>query len=189
LKSISNRNLKLLRKLNRKKYRRKEQLFLAEVARTVEQIIDNKIISVEELFFDENQHFCEQPLWEPVAKAVESSLVPERDFATVSDTANPQGVIALCHIPPEINLTELANRSGVIIAADAIQDPGNMGTIIRTACWFGATGFLSGKGTVDLFHPKVVRATAGATGVVSYANVNLQKSLPVFEQQDWKIIL
>jgi TrmH family RNA methyltransferase len=186
---ISNRKLTLLRKLNLKKYRKKERLFVAEGARAVQQIIKNGRINVHELFFDEGQHFWRQKTWESLARSIGFSVIAVKKFSDISDTENPQGVIALCQMPKEVAVENLADKDGIMIAADALQDPGNLGTIIRTACWFGAQGFLSGKGTVDLFHPKVVRATAGAAGVIPYANCSLQESLSLFEKQGWQIIL
>lgn len=186
---ISNSKLTLLRKLRRKKYRKSERLFLAEGARAVEQIIKNRRLAVKELFFDESQPYWEQRLWKTLAGTIDSFLVAEKDFTAVSDTENPQGVMAMCRMPEAADPSELVHQSGLMIAADAVQDPGNLGTIIRTAAWFGVQGILSGKGTVDLFHPKVVRATAGATGAVSYSNVNLQETLSFFERKGWQIIL
>lgn len=189
LPQASNRKLTLLRKLGRKKYRLKEQLFLAEGVRAVKQIIKNGSIEISELFFDENQIYWQENYWKSVAEILSSSIVTNKDFSEISDTDNPQGVIALCRIPDEMNLDDMAKQSGIIIASDAIQDPGNTGTIIRTANWFGVKGLLAGKGTVGLFHPKVVRATAGATGVIPYANVKLQESLSFFEEKGWQSIL
>lgn len=189
LNSISNRTLTLLRKLNQKKYRYQEKLFLAEGGRTVEQIIANGKVEITELLFDESQSYWQEKQWENTTQSIDASIVDAADFAEVSDTENPQGVIALCRMPPEVDLQDLAQKSGIILATDAIQDPGNMGTIIRTASWFGITGLLSGKGSVDLFHPKVVRSTAGATGSIPYANVDLNEELTFFEERDWQIIL
>lgn len=186
---ISNRKLTLLRKLGRKKYRRKEGLFLAEGARAVRQIIENKRIAICELYFDESQHYWQQEPWETLAESIDSSTIEKSDYVEVSDTDNPQGVLLLCGIPKEIVLQDLTNKKGVIVASDRIQDPGNLGTIIRTACWFGVQGFLSGKGTVGLFHPKVVRASAGAAGMLPHVNVELSESLSFFENRGWQIIL
>jgi TrmH family RNA methyltransferase len=186
---ISNRKFTLLRKLNLKKYRQRERLFMVEGARAVQQIIKNERIDVHELFFDESQHYWEQKFWKSFSGAIDSSVIAGKEFSDISDTENPQGVIALCRMPGEAAVENLAGKDGIMIATDALQDPGNLGTIIRTACWFGAQGFLSGNGTVDLFHPKVVRATAGAAGVIPYANGNLRESLSVFEKKGWQIIL
>lgn len=181
LSSVSNRNLTLLRKLNRKKYRQKEQLFLLEGARAVEQILKNNAIQVKALFFDESQQYWLQEPWKEAIEKLDVFTIAADLFAEISDTDTPQGVLAMCYIPDEISIKELASREGVIIALDAVQDPGNLGTIIRTASWFGAAGMVSGKGTVDLFHPKVVRGTAGATGVLPHINGDLSELLPQLE--------
>lgn len=189
LKQVSNNQLTLLRKLNRKKYREQEQLFLLEGARAVEQVVANGAITVEGLFFDNAQSYWQQEAWNKMAEDYPSSVVPWSDFAEISDTDNPQGVLALCGMPAEADINEMANREGLITATDSIQDPGNLGTIIRTAAWFGVKGFLSGKGTVDLFHPKVVRSTAGATGSIAHKNVSLEEALITFEQKGWHVLI
>lgn len=188
-KSISNRSLKLLRKLHRKKYRWKEQLFFVEGERAVMQIKQHGQLEIKELFFDASRQCWQQQPWKAMASGLECSVVSKDDYAEVTDTDTPQGVMALCRMPEEPDPAVMARGAGLIVATDAIQDPGNMGTIIRTASWFGAGGLLSGKGTVDLYHPKVVRSTAGAVGVVPHANVDLEDALPVFEQQGWETIL
>jgi len=189
LKNISNRKLTLLRKLNKKKYRNREKLFLAEGDRAVKQIIENKQCEVEALFFDESQTYWQQDFWQGQSRHIDSSIVARDDFTAVSDTDHPQGVIALCGMPDGAQLKILAQKNGLIVATDAIRDPGNLGTIVRTAVWFGGEAILSGKGTVDLYHPKVVRATAGSTGVIPHANGNLIEMLPVFEEQGWRALL
>ena len=189
MKDISNSRLTLLRKLNRKKYREQEQLFVIEGARAVEQIIHNGEIEVVELFFDQAQRYWEQPEWNEKADRISASEVDEEHFKEISDTDTPQGVLALCKMPPETPVGELARQTGILLATDRIQDPGNLGTMIRTAVWFGAAGILSGKGTVDLFHPKVVRSTAGATGSLLYRNGELQELLPEFESRGWQVLI
>ena len=185
--SASNRQETLLRKLNRKKYRQKEQLFLIEGARAVEQVLANESVEVQTLFFDEDQQYWQQRSWQQVADDIQIRSLSGDLFAEFSDTDTPQGVLALCQIPNEATVSELVSQKGTIVALDAVQDPGNLGTIIRTATWFGACGIISGKGTVDLFHPKVVRATAGATGSLPFMNGKLEEILPAFEQEGWPI--
>lgn len=184
---ISNRKLTRLRKLKLKKYRQRKQLFLAEGARAVEQIIQNRTIKIKSLYFDEQSNLWKQKPWNSITQTINSAFIATKDFADISDTVNPQGVIAVCHIPEEESLTELVDQSGIIIASDSVQDPGNMGAIIRSASWFGAKGLLSGKGSVDLFHPKVVRATAGATGAVAHNHVELQDSLTFLKSVNGKL--
>ncbi|HLR31881.1 MAG TPA: hypothetical protein VK074_05290, partial [Fodinibius sp.] len=83
---ISKKKLTLLRKLGRKKNRQKEQLFLVEGARAVQQLIENKQIAVEGLFFDENQQYWQQPFWSNILDLYSTALVSSKDFATIADT-------------------------------------------------------------------------------------------------------
>lgn len=189
MQSVSNRALTLLRKLNQKKHREQEQLFLVEGPRAIGQIISNGYVKVRELFFDASQEYHEQEIWHQAISDTPASLVESSDFSEISDTDNPQGVLAVCEIPNEIPPNQMAAQSGLLLALDAVQDPGNAGTIIRTASWFGVSGLLSGKGTVDLFHPKVVRSTAGATGSVPFTNVDLHETLTFFEDKGWNVVL
>lgn len=189
LNPVSNAKLTLLRKLNRKKYRQKEQLFVVEGERAVMQIIKNDLVRVTSLYFDVDRKLWDEPDWKTEAGQIKSFKVEQTIFGEIADTDNPQGVLALCRIPPEGTVQSLPKKEGVIVAADGIQDPGNMGTIIRTAVWFGAKGILAGKGSVDLFNPKVVRSTAGATGSLPYMNTDLDIDLQLFEQAGWKVVL
>ncbi|MGD8426684.1 MAG: RNA methyltransferase [Balneolaceae bacterium] len=189
LKSASNRQCTLLRKLNRKKNRWKDRLFLLEGARAVQQLLKSDSITVKALFFDEDQRYWLEGHWSKAIQQADSFILQSDIFAEVSDTETPQGVLALCHMPAEIAVEKLASKRGMVVAFDGIQDPGNLGTIIRTATWFEATGLVSGKGTVDLFHPKVVRGTAGATGLIPFMNGDLEEVLPVFECAGWQVVL
>lgn len=167
------------------KYRKRNQRFLAEGVRCVEQILENGKIEVEELIIQKG--------WNPDQLSAKTNLpfyeLEASDFESVSDTDNPQGIVAVCKIPQESSVEDLSQKSGVILATDAIQDPGNLGTIIRTACWFDVAGILFGTGTVDSFHPKVVRSTAGATGILPYLSGNLSDLLSSFEHENWTTFL
>ncbi|MEL7835228.1 RNA methyltransferase [Fodinibius sp. Rm-B-1B1-1] len=189
LPSASNRQQTLLRKLNRKKYRYKERLFLIEGARAVQQVVANNSVRIKVLFFDESKRYWEQEDWREVISEFDTAMVSQELFREVSDTDTPQGVLALCHMPEEATVDHLASKSGLIVALDGLQDPGNLGTIIRTAGWFNISGIISGKGTVDMFHPKVVRGTAGATGTIPFMNGELPEVFDTMEHKNWQIFL
>lgn len=181
MRKASNNDLKLLRKLNRKKYREKEQLFMAEGERTVEQIIENGLLEVVRVFVNQPER--------EIFAGKDTTLIDKETFAEIADTENTQGVLALCRMPREAGLSDFTGGSGLLIATDAIQDPGNMGTIIRTASWFGAGGLLAGKGSTDVYHPKVVRSTAGATGSLPVAGGDADAMLSELEEAGWQIYL
>tara|TARA_R100001143_G_scaffold63588_2_gene72793 strand:- start:43766 stop:44539 length:774 start_codon:yes stop_codon:yes gene_type:complete len=181
----SNNQIKEWKKLLRGKNRKIEGLFLAEGIRCVEQIIENNNVVVRELLVDNQAdltsfHFT---------KEIPAYKLTSAQFLNLSDTESPQGVIAVCEIPEEGKIDKFAKSSGVIVAIDAIQDPGNLGTIIRTAAWFGVSGIIFGEGCVDPFHPKVVRSTAGATGSVPFLKGNLESIFRDLESSGWHVYL
>ncbi len=183
LQEASINQIKLLRKLSQRKHRDKEQLFFIEGERAVEQVLGNGLIQVDSIFVEEGKANS----YELMAN---SFILPNKLFQEISDTENPQGVLAVCKMPNPISLEELQNiGSGVIVATDAIQDPGNLGTIVRTASWFGSSAILLGKGTVDLFNPKVVRSTVGATGVLPFVTGDLNEMLEQLETVGWQTLL
>jgi len=182
IKPASNNQLKLWKKLQRTKYRKKEGLFLAEGERCVEQIVRNGYVDVEAVVVEKDY----RPGFDYTGPLFE---VTSSDFKDLADTETPQGVLAVCKIPAESVVEQMADEAGLIIALDAVQDPGNVGTIIRTATWFSAAGILFGDGTADPFHPKVVRSTAGATGSLAYMKGNLNDLLGQFEKTGWQSYL
>lgn len=182
MRKASNNEIKLLRKLNRKKYREKEQLFIVEGERAVEQVVENGLVELEMVFVLEGKAVSDQ--LSAVSAWVEADV-----FEEVADTDNPQGILAVCKMPEEIEPERLASEKGIIVATDAIQDPGNMGTILRTAAWFGAKALIAGKGSVDVYHPKVVRSTAGATGSIPILSGDLKAVFSELERSGWEVLL
>jgi TrmH family RNA methyltransferase len=101
-------------------------------------------------------------LLEQVPKDAEVAQIADRLFARVAQTQSPQGIAALVELPPYDLETILARRDVLLLVACGIQDPGNLGTMLRSAQAFGATALLTLKETVSVFNPKVVRSSAGA---------------------------
>jgi len=179
----SRRQISILRNMRRKKYRHEQELFLAEGERTVTQILENDRVETLSVFIDETVSGAMAPLFNQ-----EIYMLPHEIFIEVSDTEHPQGVLALCRTPKPVDSKIWNEPDGCLIALDGLRDPGNMGTVIRTASWFGAAGLVLSHDTVDPFHPKVVRSTAGATGSLPYASGDLTDILGVLSGMGWKIL-
>ncbi len=156
--------LSLARDLQRRKARERHDLFVAEGIRAVEELLASPLHIVGAL--TSNDRSANPRLAEVrdaiAARGVELAEVSERDFSSASDTDTPQGILVIGKIPERaLANTKLTDRARVLVL-DAIQDPGNVGTILRTAAAFDVAATVATAGTVDLWNAKVVRGAMGA---------------------------
>jgi TrmH family RNA methyltransferase len=158
IKSTHNSLLKEIRKLHNSKGRREQQLFLLEGTHLLEEAcaVGHPLATVCCTPQWQEQH---QELWERAAKLADrTELVSARVLESIATTIEPDGVLATAHrtatAPPQL--------STLGIALETIQDPGNLGAIVRTAAAANADGLLLSANSADLDSPKVLRASAGA---------------------------
>lgn len=151
---ISKNKIKYIRSLELKKNRISERIFVAE---------GNKLVA-DMLPFYTCKLLLAKPNWMATQgdiPAEELLVAEEDDIRKASFLKNPQDVLALFHYP-EWNLEEADPRKDLVLLLDGIQDPGNLGTIIRLADWFGIEHIVCSTDTADVFNPKTVQATMGA---------------------------
>ena len=158
--SISKNQLKLITSLSQKKYRQKHQLFIAEGIKVVNELL-NSNFTVHSLFCTED--------FETITPEDKITLISESDLKKISSLKTPNKVLALFEIPEE----KSPKNSGLIVALDAINDPGNLGTIIRLCDWFGVQQLICSKDTVDCYNNKVVQASMGSLTRVTINYVDL----------------
>lgn len=156
--------LTLARDLKRRKAREKRSLFVAEGVRSVEELLSSGLAvegAIVSPLLEETPRGSEL-LARLKDAGVEILEVTEKDFQTAADTESPQGVMAMARVPNQ-NLESLAKAEKIrVLVLDGVQDPGNAGTILRTAAALGAVATLALPGTVDLWNAKVVRSSMGA---------------------------
>ncbi len=183
--NISKQKIKLIHSLDSKKGRRESGLFIAEGPKVVGdllELIPARLIIATAEWLKANKHYIDN------AEIIE---VSEEELKKASLLQHPQKVLALFPIPNytdgnENNLVNLLTKKDddkqkLTIALDGVQDPGNLGTIIRIADWFGISDIICSNDTVDAFSPKVVQATMGSIARVRvhYTDLeNLIKALP-----------
>jgi TrmH family RNA methyltransferase len=156
--------LTLARDLGRRKSREKLSLFVAEGVRSVEELLRSGLSIRGALVAPQ---LATAPRGQSLRAAldqshVEVAEVSEKDFRSAAETESPQGVIAIGEVPTR-SLDTLKITDGCrILVLDGVQDPGNAGTIVRTAAALGVTATIALPGTVDLWNPKVIRSSMGA---------------------------
>lgn len=154
--SSSNAQVKRVIQLNRRaKERRSSGIFVAEGRKMFLEAPREWLerVFVTEIF--ENEH-------KDLLNGIDYEVVEQRIFAQMSDTQTPQGILCLVRMPSYSLAEILAHPCPLLLVLEDLQDPGNLGTIVRTAEGAGVTGILLSRNTVDLFNPKTIRSTMGS---------------------------
>lgn len=158
------RLLTLARDLRRRRARERQGLFVAEGVRTVEELLASPLrvrglLTTSELGDSERGR---RLLEEAARRGVERLQVTEADFRSAAETESPQGVLAVGVAPAATLGTLRLPATARVLVLDAVQDPGNVGTILRTAAALGVAATVALPGTVDVWNAKVVRSAMGA---------------------------
>ena len=157
---ISKNQIKFVRQLEQKKYRKKEGLFVAEGPKVVGDLL--------RAGFKAHTIFATSE-WESQGQTFQE--VSDEELRRVSFLQHPQRVLALFFIPTE----SVPSVSSLSLALDDVQDPGNLGTIIRIADWFGIDTIYCSENTADAWSPKVVQATMASIARVNIIYTDLQE--------------
>ena len=168
---ISKAQVKVIRSLHQKKYREEQKLFIAEGPKIVKELLNSKYC-VKEIYATQEYN----------AEDVECDIqeINEKEFAQISALITPNQVLGVFEIPESIVNINLLQQQ-LVVGLDDIRDPGNLGTIIRIADWFGINHILCSETCVDVYNPKVVQATMGSLSRVNIHYVNLSIVLKQFK--------
>jgi TrmH family RNA methyltransferase len=167
---LSKSQIKLITSLKLKKYRQQYGFFVVEGVKTIKELLQSNLV-LHALYTTETFNI----------DAKDEVLISETDLKRISFLTTPNKALAIFKIPQpkpiEVN--------GLIVALDAVRDPGNLGTIIRICDWFGIKELICSNETVDCFNPKVVQATMGSLTRVNITYVDLihflkNTKLPVY---------
>ncbi len=160
--SLSKNHLKLITSLSQKKYRLKHKLFIVEGVKVVREFLASSYEL--EVLFTTDQHFI---------TTQNCIQISDKELKKISVLKTPNKVLALFRIPKENPIIS----SGLIVALDAINNPGNLGTIIRLCDWFGVEQLICSKETVDCYNAKVIQASMGSLTRVSLSYTDLEDYL------------
>ena len=187
--SKDNEFIKHVKKLKDKKYRDINQEFVIEGIKLIREAIEENADIKQIIICDNclNSDVIPKELMYEIAK-YECVYVTEKIFRTITDVNTPQGLLAI--IGRNSTENEINYNQDIIVALDDIQDPGNLGTILRTVDSIGLNQILVSKGTADCYNPKVVRSTMGAIFRVKIIECdNLERTLQEARNHQYKVIV
>lgn len=182
---LSKSDIKLIKSLEKKKYRKLNQLFTVEGNRLVCEAVQSKI-EIKQIYLTDE--FIAKPhhnsLMDLIAEnATITNIISDKEMSSISDTITPSGILALCQMP---NVSKIdVSKSENWLYLDEIQNPGNLGTLLRSADWFGVNNIALSENCVDAFNNKVLR---GGMGSQFRLNIFEDVSLNIFNESSHTII-
>lgn len=178
---LTKKQLKLFTSLQKKKYRTEHNLFIAEGEKIVLDLLKNGVKA--------NTILCTPKWLEEHIDFSKKQEVIECDntiIKKISSLSTPSEIIGIFQMPDyQTDKDYISGNLSLVL--DDIQDPGNMGTIIRTADWFGIKNIFCSKGTVDVFNPKTIQATMGAIAKVNIIYCELEELIKEYQSNDFPV--
>ena len=188
--SKENEIIKNIKKLKEKKYRDLNNEYIIEGIKIIQEAIQEnakikRIIICDDC--EKNSNISQEMMYE-IAK-YECIYVTNKIFTSLTDVKNPQGIMAIVE-KNNVKEEEIDYNQDIIVALDDLQDPGNLGTILRTVDSIGINQILVSKGTADSYNPKVVRLTMGAIFRVKIIECeDLEKTLKEIKKHKFEILV
>jgi TrmH family RNA methyltransferase len=154
---LSKSQISFVNALHQKKHRKEHGLFIAEGGKSVAEFTQSNYI-IDTIFYtpEAGSTFIN------VSPKVKFQEVTETELKKISTLTTPQDALALIQIPERTNISAGSFKGKFVLVLDGVQDPGNVGTIIRTADWFGISDLICSTNTVEAYNPKVVQASMGS---------------------------
>lgn len=181
---LSNAQIKLIRSLEQKKYRNQHGLYVAEGEKIVAEILQSKTV-FDKIYITKNWIEKNSDLYQQNEQQL--SVVSDAELNKISFLHTPNEALALMPLHyPSINSVNISDN--LVLALDTLQDPGNMGTIMRIADWFGIDAIICSENSVDVYNPKVIQATMGAflrvkvfyTQLEDFLKEQKNKAIPIY---------
>jgi TrmH family RNA methyltransferase len=165
---ISKSQISFIKSLHQKKIRKEHGLFIVEGLKSIQEFINSEYV-VDSVYCTENL----MPKLDNLSRKIKPVGITESELSRISALSTPQAILAIVQIPQQTDLNIKKLDGSFILALDGVQDPGNLGTIIRTADWFGLNTILCSKDTAEVYNPKVVQASMGSLSRVNIIYTDL----------------
>lgn len=180
--SLQNETIKYFTKLNEKAFRKQEQKFIVEGKHLVEEALKTSLV---ETIISSDINYLNQ------VEGIEKYLVNDNIIKKISNTKNPQnvlGIVKMFDTTEKILEEELKKTKSSLVMFDDINDPGNLGTLIRTAAALGYNGIILSNSSVDIYNDKTVRASQGSIFKTKIIYTDLEKIIKTLKKNNYTLI-
>ena len=177
---ISKSQIGFIKSLHQKKNRKEHNLFIVEGLKSILEFINSDYI-IDSVYYTEKL----MPKLSNLSRNIKFHELSFEELSKISTLSTPQAILALIKVPEQQALNAQGLKNCFHIALDGVQDPGNLGTIIRTADWFGLNTIICSNDTAEVYNPKVVQASMGSLARMNIIYTDLGEflnsaKLPVF---------
>ena len=179
---ISKSEIKKIKSLHSKKGRELHNLILIEGKRLINQVI-NSHFNIDKVWMTEDFKNKNLDMKEALHN-INFEIIPENEIKKISSTKNSSGILGIVRIP----INDIKKMNERIIILDGISDPGNLGTILRTANWFGIRNVVLSEGCVDQYNTKVIRSAMGSHFSMNIVKTDILKFIENLKSNNFQII-
>ncbi len=177
--SLSKNDIKFIRSLHLKKFRDQEGLFIVEGVKLLNELLAQDKFEIQDIYCLESVELNE-------LKGATIHLISNKELERISTLKSPNQVLAVVKQNNSNKIDFEADGARIIL--NSINDPGNFGTIIRTADWFGVQQIICSSNSVDLYNPKVIQSTMGAIFRVEIIYTDIIPALALFKEKDFELL-
>lgn len=177
--SLTKNEIKFIKSLQLKKQRDLNKLFIVEGEKVILELLSQSKFKINALYYTADYNT------ENISENINSTLIPSKTLERITGFKKANKALAVVNFNT-INQPD-TKEDNLILLLDDINDPGNLGTIIRTADWFGVTQIISSKNTVDLYNPKVIQSSMGAIFRINYFVKDLMTTIKDLKNDNFQI--
>ena len=177
--SLTKNEIKFIKSLQNKRQREENKLFVVEGEKMVSELISQSKFDIKCIYFTEDYDT------QFIPSSINSLQIASKDLDRISGFKTANKVLAVAYQAENAQIEY--SESNLILMLDDVNDPGNLGTIIRTADWFGITQMIVSEKTVELYNPKVIQSSMGAVYRMNFRKTNLIEEIVTLKQNDFKL--
>ena len=178
--ALTKNEIKFVKSLQIKKYRDSHQLFVVEGEKLVSELLAQNTYKIDTIFHTSDYNLS------GLNASINHISISENELARISSLKTPNKVLATVKMKKHFTTDFSGNE--LVLLLDNIKDPGNLGTIIRTAEWFGIKQIIASQQTVDVFSAKTIQASMGAFYHIQFSYQNLEMLIPKLKEHDFVIV-